>query len=354
MIEHKGINYDVGTEMGSNWRPDYDPQIVHRELEIIKNDLHCNAVGISGKDIGRVVATAEDALSQGLEAWLNPADWNNKPPEPTLAYITEAAKAAQPLHERYPGKVVLSIGSEFTLFMQGIVPGKTIIQRAGTVFKTDVIKTGQHNQPLNDFLSKAVVEVRKVFAGPVMYRSLVWEHVDWSNFDIIGVDHYWAEKIKDQYVDMVKPLFTYGKPVINTGFGFNTTTAPVTGMLSTLGDTPYISQYLHQLPVVGHFIRPKLKVVNERDEALQAKRLVDNLKLLDKAGFSGAFMDTFIFPINPYSDTPKYDLDRANSSLVKYFEGGRHGTTYPDMTWEPKEAFRAVAEYYAQGGKASD
>src|SRR5579884_3627812 len=175
----KGVNYDVGTEMGVNWRPDYDPKIVHRELEVIKSDLHCNAVGISGKNIGRVVVTAEDALSQGLEAWLNPADWNNKPPEPTLAYITKAARAVQPLHERYPAKVVLSIDSQFTLFMQGIIPGKTLIHRAGTVFKTDVVKTGQHNQPLNDFLSKAVAEVRKVFSGPVMYRSLVWEQVDW-------------------------------------------------------------------------------------------------------------------------------------------------------------------------------
>ena len=57
MIEHKGINYDVGTVTDVNWRPDYNPQTVERELEIIKNDLHCNAVGISGKDIGRVVVT---------------------------------------------------------------------------------------------------------------------------------------------------------------------------------------------------------------------------------------------------------------------------------------------------------
>lgn len=344
-MEHKGVNYDVGTVMGVNWRPDYDPETVHRELEIIKNDLHCNAVGISGKDIGRVVMTAEDALSQGLEAWLHPADWNNKPPEPTLAYITEAAKAAQPLHERYPGKVVFSIGSEFTLFMQGIIEGKTFMGRAKNVRQGDAgIKEGKHNQPLNDFLSKTAVEVRKVFSGPIMYRSLVWEQVDWSNFDFIGVDHYWAEKIEDQYIDMVKPLFTYGKPVINTGFGFNTTTAPVTGMLSSLGGEP--SVVLHQLPVIGRFIRPKLKVINERDETLQAKRLIDNLKLLDKAGFSGAFIDQFIFPLKPYSDTPKYDQDRTTSSLVKYFENGRHGTTYPDMTWEPKEAFRAVAGYY--------
>jgi hypothetical protein len=347
MIEQKGINYDVGTVMGGNWRPDYHPQTVERELESIKNDLHCNAVGISGRDIGRVMLTAEAALGLGLEAWLNPADWNNKPPEPTLAYITEAAKAAQPLHERYPGKVVFSVGSEFTLFMQGIVPGKTIMQRLQNAFKTGIVQSGQHNKPLNDFLSKANAEVRKVFRGPVLYRSLVWEQVDWTHFDCIGIDHYWAERIKDKYIDMVKPLFAYGKPVINTGFGFSTTTAPANGVASTLGNVSGLSLLLHQQPVIGRFIRPKLKVIDERSEALQAQRLVDNLKLVDKAGFSGAFIDTFIFPLRPYSDTPKYDLDRESSSLVKYFEGGRHGTAYPDMTWEPKEAFRAVADYYA-------
>jgi hypothetical protein len=356
MIEHRGVNYDVGTVMGGNWRPDYDPQTVQRELEIIKNDLHCNAVGISGKDIGRLVVTAEAALSRGLEAWLHPADWTNKPPQPTLAYIAEAARAAQPLHERYPGKVVFSVGSEFSLFVKGIVePGKTFMQRMRTVFSGDYIESGKHNQPLNDYLARATAAVRPVFGGQVMYRCLVWEQVDWSMFDIIGVDHYWAEKIQDRYVDMVRPLFTYGKPVVNTGFGFNTTNAPVTGMASTLINTPPLSvlvhqllpAVLHQLPVVGRFVRPKLKTVTERDEAMQAKRLVDNLKVLDEAGFSGAFMDTFIFPRSPYSATPKYDLDRGSSSLVKFFDSGRHGTTYPDMRWEPKESFKAVASYYA-------
>jgi hypothetical protein len=35
-------------------------------------------------------------------------------------------------------------------------------------------------------------------------------------------------------------------------------------------------------------------------------------------------------------------------SLVKTYEGGKHGLAYPDMTWEPKESFKAVAAYYAQ------
>lgn len=347
-MKHKGVNYDVGTVMGGNWRPDYHPQTVERELEIIKNDLHCNAVGISGKDIGRVMLTAEAALSQGLEVRLNPADLTNKPPEATLAYITEAAKATQPLHERYPGKVVFSVGGEFTLLMQGIVPGKTFMQRLQTAFSADYRKSpDRRNKPLNDFLGQTNKAVRAVFDGPVMYCSLVWEQVDWSPFDMIGIDHYWAEKIKDKYIAIVKPLFAYGKPVINTGFGFSTTTAPANGMASTLGNVDGLSLFLHQQPVIGRLIRPKLKVINERSETLQAQRLIDNLKLVDTAGFSGAFIDMFLFPLRPYSDTPKYDLDRESSSLVKYFESGRHGTAYPDMTWEPKEAFRAVADYYA-------
>lgn len=343
----KGVNYDVGTVMGTNWRPDYNPQTVERELEIIKNVLHCNAIGISGKDIGRVTVTAEAALSLGLEAWLNPDGWfENTPPETTLAYITEAAKAAQPLHERYPGKVIFCLGGEFTLFQQGIVPGRSFRQRIGTAFKQGFVKSGQHNKPLNDFLAQANKAVRNVFDGPVIYRSLSFEEVDWSNFDYVCIDHYWGEEIKDRYIDMVKPLFDYGKPVINTGFGFNTTTAPATGMAASLGDLPFLSILLHQAPGIGRFVKPRLKVVHERDEALQAKRLVDNLKLIDKAGFSGAFIDSFIASHYPYSDTPKYDLDRASSSLVKYFDDGKHDTTYPDMTWEPKEAFKAVADYY--------
>ena len=39
----------------------------------------------------------------------------------------------------------------------------------------------------------------------------------------------------------------------------------------------------------------------------------------------------------------------ASSSLVKYYDDGKHGITYPDMTWEPKESFKAVAKYYKSG-----
>jgi hypothetical protein len=35
--------------------------------------------------------------------------------------------------------------------------------------------------------------------------------------------------------------------------------------------------------------------------------------------------------------------------LVKSCPGRRRCTPYPDMAWEPKQAFHAIAKYYASG-----
>ena len=84
-----------------------------------------------------------------------------------------------------------------------------------------------------------------------------------------------------------------------------------------------------------------------RDEALQARELIKTLSILDAAGVDGAFVFTFVFPIYKHDSDPRYDLDIVSASLVKSFGGGKPGTTYPDMPWEPKESFRAVAGYFA-------
>lgn len=85
-----------------------------------------------------------------------------------------------------------------------------------------------------------------------------------------------------------------------------------------------------------------------RDEGSQASELVGQLETLDQAGVDGASIQTFISPTAPFCADPRDDLDMNSYSLVKSFGGGKHGTTYPDMTWEPKESFRAVADYYAK------
>jgi hypothetical protein len=83
-----------------------------------------------------------------------------------------------------------------------------------------------------------------------------------------------------------------------------------------------------------------------RDEALQARELTETLAILDAAGVDGAFVATFAEPLFGFSENLRYDLDMSSLSLVKSYPHGC-GTTYPDMSWEPKEAFRAVADFYA-------
>ena len=127
-MNRKGICYDVGAVMPFNWRPHFDRKEVHREIEIIKTDLHCNAIKISALSIDRLKTTAEDALEQGLEVWLSPLMWD-KTPEQTLAYITKAAVAAESLRQNHGDKLVFIVGGELTLFMQGILPGKNFTRR---------------------------------------------------------------------------------------------------------------------------------------------------------------------------------------------------------------------------------
>lgn len=341
--------------MGFNWRPDFDISTVRRELEIVKNDLHCNAVRIGAQDIGRVTAGAQAALDQGLDVWFSPLLWDRSPQE-TLEYIKKGAAAAERLRVRYPDKVVFCLGGELTLFMKGIVEGARLTDRMSSPKLMPTVKSGQHNKPLNDFLTKANSAVRSVFHGQVTYASLVWEKVDWSLFDYVGVDHYRATKIEDKYIEMLKPSFSYGKPVVNTEFGYATTRGGKleTGFLSSAGlggeqIVNFWSQFLHyKIPVLGQLIKPHLNGEHARDEAWQAGKLVETLQILDAAGVYGTFVAQFISQINPYSDSPRYDLDMTSNGLAKYYEDGRRGATYPDMHWEPKESFRLVADYYAK------
>jgi hypothetical protein len=296
---------------------------------------------------------AEDAMQHDLEVWLSPELWD-KSPEKTLKYITKAATAAETLRQRYPERLVFSVGSELTLFMQGIVEGRNIVARIKNPTFTSRVKAGEHNKPLNEFLAEANSSVRKEFHGKLTYASLVWEAVDWELFDFVGVDHYRINRIEDKYIEMLKPSFTHNRPVVITEFGYGTCQGGIgsEGFLSSSGLGGDIidlkSQFLHQLPLLGRLVRPHLKGNHVRDEEWQAHKLVENLSVLDKAGVDGAFIFQFISQITPYSDNSRYDLDMASCSLVKYYDDGKHGTTYPDMAWEPKESFRATANYYAK------
>lgn len=346
-MDLKGVSYDVGILYYFNWRPMFDPKIVHRELEIIKDDLHCNAVRICGFSIDRLMIAAEDALDLGLEVWLLPEIWNKKPNQ-TLDYLSKAAGAAERLRWRWPEKLVFVVGSELTLFTKGILEGGNV-QKRMTKDNWSRIRAGEHNEPLNELLKSANDVVRRVYHGKVTYASLIWEAVDWSLFDFVGVDHYRVQQIKDRYTEMLKPLFAYGKPVVITEFGCRTYRGASSTPEGMGGDiVNHRTEFMHHLPLLGRLVRPKIKGEHVRDEGSQAHEVIDQISVLDNAGVYGAFISTFVTPLATFDDDPRYDLDMASYSLVKSYSNQKHGSTYPDMTWEPKESFKAVADYYSK------
>jgi hypothetical protein len=300
-MKRKGVCYDVGRVLlGEDWRPIFDPRLVHRELEIIQNDLHCNAVRICGQDIGRLAVAAEDALQQGLEVWLSPELFDHSEQE-TLDYIVTAAEAAEKLRQQWPDRLKL---------------------------------LGTHNKPLNAFLARANQDVRKVFHGPVTYASAPIEDVDWNLFDFVCVDYYRGKRNRTSYGERLKRYFAYGKPVVITEVGCCT----YQGAEDKGGRAFLIVDRKHP---------DQLKSGYVRDEELQAREVTDMLGILEKSGVDGAFVFTFVMPTLKHHEDQLYDFDKASCSLVKSYAHGEHGTTFPDMPWEPKESFKAVAEYDA-------
>ena len=62
----------------------------------------------------------------------------------------------------------------------------------------------------------------------------------------------------------------------------------------------------------------------------------------------GSFVFNFASYNLPTDENPAFDLDMASYGIVKVLPDGEKGATYSDMPWEPKKAFRIVAEQYGK------
>lgn len=339
-MNRKGINYDVGIFLtpDSSSRETFDPAIVQREMEIIKNDLHCTAVRISGQEKDRLKLAAEYALRQGLEVWLTPF-WINANEQETLAYLAECAQAAEQVRQQWP-QVVFVVGCELTGFMKGLVEGNTPFERMGTfmkpwrLLKSTLVK-GPFNKRLNAFLRQATTTVREHFHGPLTYASGPWEPVDWSRFDFVGIDYYRDARNKATFRQNLRKYFKHGKPVVITEFGCCTYQGA-----EEKGSYGWV--------IVDRSTTPRqLKGDYVRDEEGQARYLIELLDVFREEQVEGAFAFTFVSPSYPSSDDPRYDLDMASYSMVKTYTD-HTGQTYQGMPWEPKAAFRCLARYYQE------
>jgi hypothetical protein len=335
-MKRRGVCYDAGRVMwGQNWRPELSAVQARRELAIIRDHLHCNAVRICGEDLDRLTMVGTRALDLGLEVWLSPELWDHSAIE-TLEYIAMAAERAEELDRLRPGQVVLSVGSELTLFMNGIVEGATVFERLQHPTFWEHVRAGAHNEALNAFLAEATERVRDRFHGSLTYASVPLETVDWDRFDVVGLDLYRDARIRDQFGEILGRYIAFDRPVAITEFGCCTYrgAADMGGRGFAIVDT-----------TSGHGAPLRLDGVYVRDEGEQAREVVEMLEIFERAGVDAGFVMTFVAPSNPWNEDPIHDLDMASYALVKSL-AGRLGNTYPDMPWEPKESFRAVARWY--------
>lgn len=334
----KGVCYDVGRVIGGeNQHPEFDEQSVRRELGIIRSDLHCNTVRICGQDIERVMTAGRIALDLGLDVWLSPELWGHALPE-ALGHLSDAARAAEDLRRTATGNVVLSVASEATLFMPGILSsGGTIpdlirhpLRLAAAMLR---LRTGGHNKRLNAFLVEAATVARGGFRGPITYASVPIERVDWSSFDIVSVDYYRGKQNRATYAEGIDRYLALGKPVVVTELGCCT----YRGAEDKGGRGFLIVDRRHPDRITPGYVR---------DEGLQARELTDMLSILDHAGVDGAFVLGFASPTLIHRDDPLHDFDMASYSLVKTLPTDVRSRSYPDMRWEPKQAFHAVSAQY--------
>ena len=335
----RGIAYDTGfIYKGSVSRERFDPGVVRRELAIIRDDLHCNAVQVVGGDPGRLEVAARHAAELGLEVWFSPCPLELAPGE-ILSLFADCAQRAERLR-RAGAEVVFVAGVELTIMNRGFMPGETQQERlAGLLGEPGRReRLTEVSARFNDFLARAAAEVRARFAGRITYASVPFERPDWTLFDIVSVELIRNADVAGQYRDGVRSLVAGGKPVAITGFGASTYLGASDRGGRAMEITVYDEDTQTPLRLDGEYTR---------DEAGQAANLREVLEIFDSEGVDSAFIWLFElcnFPHRPDGD-PRDDLDLASPAIVKTLEGG-HGDTYPDMTWEPKAAFTEVAECY--------
>jgi hypothetical protein len=300
-----------------------------RDMRVIREDLHCTSVMLIGADTGQQRAAARAALEAGLDVWVRPQP-ENPPVAERLEHLAATARMAEELRLEHPGRVTLMVGTEFSLTSPGPLPGRSELARLQFVTRPWLRRPFERRmrRRLASLLAAALDVAREHFGGPVTYGAGAWEEVDWSGFDLAGVNLYRSGTDADAYERRLDALRDgCGRPLVITEFGCGAHDgADLRGAASFLAVNWFADP-------------PRLRRGTARNEAVQAGYLDALLGLYRERGVHGAFVFTFAMPGFPHSGDPVYDLDAAGFGVVR--------TAGDDpSSWEPKEAFHTVARRY--------
>ncbi|MGW4754440.1 abortive phage infection protein [Streptomyces chartreusis] len=333
-LKHRGVVYTVGAgeTPGTAW----STARMRRDVRLIRDDLHADTLDVTGDGVDRLTATAAEAAERGLHIWLQPT-LGDVPEREILDSIAECGRFAERLR-RQGASVDFSVGCEFWLFVPGIIPGETVLDRVENLQKGNV-DMARMQRRLARFTAKAAAVGRSVFHGRLSYAAAQdeeFEPVDWRLFDIIGIDYYSYFRDPSDHVRELRRHLRWGKPLAITEFG----TCAYVGAPETAGMGWNIVDYTKE--------PNEIKGDPVRSERTQAAYLVDLLDVFESMDLYAAMAFEFVTPDAPHRpDNPRYDLDLASYAITKPIRKHPNDPNSP-WHWEPKEAYRALSHRYAQ------
>ncbi|SOE06945.1 abortive phage infection protein [Streptomyces sp. Ag109_G2-15] len=330
-LGHRGVVYTVGA--GGTPATGFRTARMRRDIRAIRDELHADTVDVTGDGVERLTATAAEAAERGLHVWLQPT-LGDVPEPDILDHLAETGRFAERLR-RQGASVDLSVGCEFWLFVPGIVPGDTVLERVQNLLDGNVDPVRMQRR-LDRFTAKAAAVGRSVFHGRLSYAAAQDDVVDWRLFDIVGIDYYSYFPRRADYVRELRRYLRWGKPLAITEFG----TCAYVGAPETRG---------MGWNIVDHDKDPEeIKgdpVRSERTQAAYLMRLLDVFSSLDLYAAMAFEFVTLDAPHRP--GDPRHDLDLASYAITRTVEDRPYDPASP-RHWEPKEAFHALARRYAR------
>ena len=328
-----GVTYDTGVlhfpgEPLS--RVLWNRKLLDADLDAISGALRCPSIAVFGTELDRVSQTARAAVDRDMKVYVQPRLYDH-PQHEVLDHMAESARQAERLRVR-GGDVVFVAGCEHLLFTPGILPGANFLERIANIGSIPAEQWPDIARRLDEFLARAAEVSRANFGGPVTYGAANFEPVDWSRFDVVGVDYYAYFETDAEFRTDLAAYRRWGKPVTILEFG--SCTYPGAPQRGGLGFD--VIDYEQVPPVV----RPGYT----RDERVQADHIARMLRLFAAERLQGAHVYTFINPEAPHSPARELDLDIGSFSLVKTIR-----RDYADPSsryhWQPKQAFHALARH---------
>jgi hypothetical protein len=194
----KGVNLIVGIKPWPSAFPYLADQEIDESIAVIE-ELGCNAVKIVGDDRGTLVRTAERALQKFDTVMICPRYISTNADE-TLRQLIDVSRDMEIVRKRSSHRLVLMIGDEFDIALDGIIPlpsnmtatkypNKEAFDRAAYDYRAvEIDKTGLNTTQqgiLRRVLDSIVQGVKREYKGEVSYVREIRENVEW---DDIGFD----------------------------------------------------------------------------------------------------------------------------------------------------------------------